>query len=140
MSLNVTHQYDLNQFKILYLCFWSKNVFSENESFFKDFKNAEAIRTDMITKGQQLNTNMTYYKSKKTMAIQKVSPPEFTSVFLWVSCCSFFSFLCSVILDHCLSFCSFSCGHCIVCSLIYGFWLPFWYLETFNGTCNIHSN
>ena len=136
----VTHRYDLlNQFKILYLCFWSKNVFSWNENFFKDFKNADAIRTEMIMKGQQLKTNMSDYKSRKTKDIQKVSPPEFTSV-LWISCCSFFSFLCSVILNHGLSFCSFPCGYCIVCSLIYGFWLPFWYLETLNGTWNIHGN
>ena len=33
--------------------------------------------------------------------------------------------------DCCLSFCTFSCGHCVVCSSsIYGFWLPFWYLQT----------
>ena len=33
--------------------------------------------------------------------------------------------------DHCLSFCPFSFGHCVVCSsLIYGFWLPLWYLQT----------
>lgn len=57
--------------------------FRKMKAFFKDFKNADAIRTDMITKGQQLNTNMTDYKSKKTKAIQKVSPTEFTSVFLW---------------------------------------------------------
>ena len=32
--------------------------------------------------------------------------------------------------DRCLSFCPFSFGHCVVCSSIYGFWLPFWYLQT----------
>ena len=34
--------------------------------------------------------------------------------------------------DHCLSFCPFSFGHCFVCSsAIYGlFWLPLWYLQT----------
>ena len=26
--------------------------------------------------------------------------------------------------DRCLSFCTFSFGHCVVCSSIYGFWLP----------------
>ena len=31
--------------------------------------------------------------------------------------------------DRCLSFCTFSFGHCVVCSSsIYGFWLPLWYL------------
>ena len=32
--------------------------------------------------------------------------------------------------DRCLSFCPFSFGHCVVCCSIYGFWLPFWYLQT----------
>jgi hypothetical protein len=33
--------------------------------------------------------------------------------------------------DCCLSFCPFSFGHCVVCpSLIYGFWLPLWHLQT----------
>jgi hypothetical protein len=36
----------------------------------------------------------------------------------------------SCFVDHCLSFCPFFFfGHCIFCpSLIYGFWLPLWYL------------
>ena len=39
--------------------------------------------------------------------------------------------LCSFV-DHCLSFCTFSLGHCVVCSsLIYGFWLPLWYRQLF---------
>ena len=33
--------------------------------------------------------------------------------------------------DRCLSFCTFSFGHCVVCPfLIYGFCLPLWYLQT----------
>ena len=39
-------------------------------------------------------------------------------------------FLCICFVDHCLSFCTFSFGHCVVCSSIYGFWLPLWYLQT----------
>jgi hypothetical protein len=31
---------------------------------------------------------------------------------------------------HCLSFCPFSFGHCVVCPSIYGFWLPLWILQT----------
>jgi hypothetical protein len=31
--------------------------------------------------------------------------------------------------DFCLSFCSFSFGHCVICPSIYGFWLPIWYLR-----------
>ena len=32
---------------------------------------------------------------------------------------------------HCLSFCLFSIDHCIVCSSIYGCWLPLWHLQNF---------
>ena len=39
--------------------------------------------------------------------------------------------LCVCFVDGCLSFCTFSFGHCVVCSSsIYGFWLPLWYLQT----------
>jgi hypothetical protein len=38
--------------------------------------------------------------------------------------------------DRCLSFCTFSFGHCVVCSFsIYGFWLPLWYLQTLLTLC-----
>jgi hypothetical protein len=34
-------------------------------------------------------------------------------------------------IDRCLSFCTFSFGHCVVCSSsIDGFWLPPWYFQT----------
>ena len=37
--------------------------------------------------------------------------------------------------DCCLSFCTFYFGHCVVCSpLIYGFWLPLWYLQSLQFT------
>jgi hypothetical protein len=37
----------------------------------------------------------------------------------------------------CLSFCTFSFGDCVVCSsLIYGFWLLLWYLQTLLSTQN----
>ena len=37
--------------------------------------------------------------------------------------------LCVCFVDRCLSFCTFSFGHCVVrSSLIYRFWLPLWYL------------
>jgi hypothetical protein len=52
------------------------------------------------------------------------SPP----VFSWVHVTrSLVLYVCFV--DRCLSFCTFSFGHCVVCSSsIYGFWLPLWYL------------
>ena len=38
--------------------------------------------------------------------------------------------LCVFFVDRCLSFCTFSFGHCVVCSSsIYGFWLLLWYLR-----------
>ena len=54
------------------------------------------------------------------------SPPVFTGVLVtW----SLVLYVCLV--DCCLSFCTFSFGHCVVCSSsIYGFWLPLWYLQT----------
>jgi hypothetical protein len=34
--------------------------------------------------------------------------------------------------DRCLSFCTFSFGHCAVCSSsVYGFWLSLWYTQPF---------
>ena len=38
--------------------------------------------------------------------------------------------LCVCFVDRCLSFCTFSFGHCVVCPSIYRFWLPLWYLQT----------
>jgi hypothetical protein len=44
--------------------------------------------------------------------------------------------LCVCFVDRCLSFCTFSFGHCVVCSSsIYGFWLPLWYLQTSSSYC-----
>ena len=38
---------------------------------------------------------------------------------------------------NCLSFCSFSIDHCIVCPSIYGFRLFVWHLQTFlTSYCN----
>jgi hypothetical protein len=59
------------------------------------------------------------------------SPPVFTGVrvtrFLVLYVC---------FVDRCLSFCTFSFGHCVVCSSsIYGFWLSLWYLQLFLRIC-----
>jgi len=55
--------------------------------------------------------------------------PEFTPVFSGVFVTRSLV-LCVCFVDRCLSFCTFSFGHCVVCSSIYGFWLPLWYLQT----------
>ena len=56
--------------------------------------------------------------------------PEFTLGFLWGSCLSLSLDFC-VILVFCLTFWSFSCGHCIIFTHIYCFWLPLRYLLSF---------
>ena len=46
------------------------------------------------------------------------SPPVFSGVRVTRSLDLYACFV-----DRCLSFCTFSFGHCVVCSSIYGFWL-----------------
>ena len=53
------------------------------------------------------------------------SPPVFSGVRVTRSLVLYVCFP-----DRCLSFCAFSFGHCVVCSSIYGFWFPVWYLQT----------
>jgi hypothetical protein len=54
------------------------------------------------------------------------SPPVFSGV-----CVTWSLILCVCFVDRCLSFCTFSFGHCVVCfSSIYGFWLPLCFLQT----------
>ena len=54
------------------------------------------------------------------------SPPVFSGVRVTRSLVLYVCFV-----DRCLSCCTFSFGHCVVCSSsIYRFWLPLWYLQT----------
>jgi hypothetical protein len=39
--------------------------------------------------------------------------------------------------DRCLALCTISSGHCVVCSSIYGFRLPLWYLQTLLTCANV---
>jgi hypothetical protein len=57
------------------------------------------------------------------------SPPVFSGVHVTRSLVLWLCFV-----DHCLSFCFFSFGRCIVCSSIYGFWLP---LGIFNSSYSL---
>ena len=60
--------------------------------------------------------------------------PDFTPVFSGVRVTRSLV-LCVCFVDRCLSFCTFTFGHCDVCSSsIYGFWLPLWYLQTLLST------
>ena len=60
------------------------------------------------------------------------SPPVFSGVRVTRSLVLYVCFV-----DRCLSFCTFSFGHCVVCSSICGFWLPPWYLQTLNKLCQL---
>ena len=54
------------------------------------------------------------------------SPPVFSGVRVTRSLVLYVCFV-----DRCLPFCTFSFGHCVVCSSsIYRFWFPLWYLQT----------
>ena len=56
--------------------------------------------------------------------------PEFITVFFGV-CVTQSLVLCACFVDRCLSFCTFTFGHCVVCSSsMYGFRLSLWYLST----------
>jgi hypothetical protein len=47
-------------------------------------------------------------------------------------CYSIFSFMCMLCRAlFVLYFCTFSVGHCVVCSSIYGFWLSLWHFQAF---------
>jgi hypothetical protein len=62
-------------------------------------------------------------------SIDPSGAPEFTPVFSGTPVTGPFAlYVCLV--DCCFSFCTFSFRHCVVCSLIYGFWLPLWSLQT----------
>ena len=52
------------------------------------------------------------------------------AVFVWVRV-AWSLFFCACFVYRCLSFCIFSFDHCTVCSSVYGFCLPLWYLQTF---------
>jgi hypothetical protein len=58
------------------------------------------------------------------------SPPVFSGVRVTRSLV-----LCVCFVDRCLSFCTFF-YHCVVCSLISGFWLPFDIFKLFNNIIN----
>jgi hypothetical protein len=65
---------------------------------------------------------------------------QFTSGFPWGSCCSIFSFLCSVLfVDNCLCFWPFMAIVFVYRSSIYGFWLSLWHRQTFLYTISEDS-
>ena len=66
----------------------------------------------------------TGFVTRFTRRVHLSSPPVFSGVRVTRSLV-----LCVCFVDHGLSFCPFSFGHCVS---IYGSWLPLWYLQTLN--------
>ena len=71
---------------------------------------------------------MRHYSRFYRLLLHLSSPPVFSGVRVTRSL-ALYMYVCFV--ERCLSFCTFSFGHCAVCSSsIYGFWSPLWYLQT----------
>ena len=47
--------------------------------------------------------------------------------------------VCLCFVDRFLSFCTFAFGNCIVCSSIYGFWIPLCYIQTLVTFYNLYA-
>ena len=67
----------------------------------------------------------------------------FCFIFPWRRICVFVLLYRQWFVDRCLSFCSFSFCHGIVCPVNNDFWLPIWYIHTFlvplhNNTIHIY--
>ena len=91
-----------------------------------------SIGTDSIFKQARFVTRLTrrvplVEQEMLTLPEHLSSPPVFSGVSVTRSLVLYVCFV-----DSCLSFCTFSFDHCIVCSSsIYEFWLLLWYLQTF---------
>jgi len=102
-----------------YLCHkWPRLVVNTSRSFPRSWliigfvtrltRRVSLVEQELLTLSEHLN-----------------SPPIFSGVRVTRSLVLYVRFV-----DRCLSFCNFYFGHCFVCSSIYGFWLPLWYLQT----------
>ena len=81
----------------------------------------------MRVKRQPLHSISAYLPTSGAGIAYPSGAPEFTPGFSGVrGTLSLVLYVCFV--DHCLSFCTFSFGHCVVCSSIYGLCLALWYL------------
>ena len=97
------------------ICSTCRNHFPVLSSFMTYFRVCNWINTTGTTSGAG-----TAYLPEHLS-----SPPVFSGVRV-----SWSLVLCVSFVEHCFSFSTFSFGHCFLCSSIYGFWLPLWYLQT----------
>ena len=86
-----------------------------------------------LVEGSQVLDKSRSRRSLPLVELEKLNVPEHLSsspVFSGV-CVTLSLDLCVCFVDRCLSLCTFSFGHCVVCSSsIYGFWLHLWYFQT----------
>ena len=100
------------------VAFWSKQ-----NKMISDIK--IQIR-DQIWRDQPLTRGVSLVEQELLTLLEHLSSPRFLIGFVLLDLLLYR--VCFV--DRCLSFCPFSFGHCVVCpSLMYGFWLPLWYLQ-----------
>jgi hypothetical protein len=66
--------------------------------------------------------------------------PNSPLVFIAVRVTQSLIVVCVCFVDRSLCFCTFSFGHCVVCSSsIYGVWLPLWYIQTLHWKTDISN-
>ena len=96
---------------------------------FYTFRNDFSVVSSFMTYHRVCNYSNTTCVTNGAGTANTSGEPEFTPGFYWGSCYSNFSYMC-IFADRCLSFCTFSFGHCVVCSSTkYGFWLPPWNIQ-----------
>ena len=112
-----------NTFEILAKNKLNKSIDNLVRKHFRSFPHSRLI-TGLVTR---LTRRVPLVEQELLTILEHLSsPPVFSGVRLTRSSVLYVCFV-----DRCLSFCTFSFGHCVVCSSsIYGFWLPLWYLQT----------
>ena len=102
-----------------------KNDASLFKSLDSDYKDMLIIKFNMLLGFNNLCA------TRGTGTAHPSGAPEFTPQFFSGFCITRSLVLYVCFVDRCLSFRTFSFGHCVVCSSsIYRFWLPLWYLKT----------
>jgi hypothetical protein len=62
-----------------------------------------------------------WYLVAIVLSVLLFTDSDYSFGILWLLCCLFFDL--RILITSLVS-----CGHCVVCTSIYGFWLPLWYL------------
>jgi hypothetical protein len=105
----------------------------DNRSF--DLYEAKSEKTKILYKGRFFSWVPLVEQELLNLLEHLISAPVFSEV-----CVTRSLVLCVCFVDRCLPFCTFSFGHCVVCSSsIYRFWLPLRYLQTLLTVYQCHK-